>query len=228
MALYAIGDLHLSLAVDKSMEVFGPAWENYVNRIAESLSHLTEEDVLILAGDTSWGMNLEEAEPDFAFLNALPGQKWLLKGNHDYWWTTAAKFHAFCADKGLTTLELLHNNCHVYGEYALCGTRGWFWEEEQKPQNAKVLSREVGRLETSLQAAGERPIFCFLHYPPLYQGYQCPEILRLLREYEVKVCCYGHLHGPSHRRALQGERGGTLFFMVSGDYLGFHPKKICD
>ena len=159
MALYAIGDLHLSLAVDKSMEVFGPAWENYVNRIAESLSHLTEEDVLILAGDTSWGMNLREAEADFRFLDRFPCRKYLLKGNHDYWWTTAAKFHAFCADKGLTTLELLHNNCHVYGEYALCGTRGWFWEEEQKPQNAKVLSREVGRLETSLQAAGERPIF---------------------------------------------------------------------
>ena len=124
MALYAIGDLHLSLAVDKSMEVFGPAWENYVNRIAESLSHLTAEDVLILAGDTSWGMNLREAEADFRFLDRFPCRKYLLKGNHDYWWTTAAKFHAFCADKGLTTLELLHNNCHVYGEYALCGTRG--------------------------------------------------------------------------------------------------------
>ena len=94
--------------------------------------------------------------------------------------------------------------------------------------NEKVLLREVGRLETSLKAAGDREKLCFLHYPPLYQGYQCPEILRLLREYGVKVCCYGHLHGPSHRRALQGERGGTLFFMVSGDYLGFHPKKICD
>ena len=90
------------------------------------------------------------------------------------------------------------------------------------------LLREIGRLETSLKAAGDHEKLCFLHYPPLYQGYQCPEILRLLREYEVKVCCYGHLHGPSHRRALQGERGGTSFFMVSGDYLGFHPKKICD
>ena len=94
--------------------------------------------------------------------------------------------------------------------------------------NEKVLLREVGRLETSLKAAGDREKLCFLHYPPLYQGYQCPEILRLLREYEVKVCCYGHLHGASHRRALQGDRGGTAFYMVSGDYLGFHPKKICD
>ena len=94
--------------------------------------------------------------------------------------------------------------------------------------NEKVLLREVGRLETSLKAAGDHEKLCFLHYPPLYQGYQCPEILRLLREYGVKVCCYGHLHGASHRRALQGDRGGTSFFMVSGDYLGFHPKKICD
>ena len=228
MALYAIGDLHLSLAVDKSMEVFGPAWENYVNRIAESLSHLTEEDVLILAGDTSWGMNLREAEADFRFLDHFPCRKYLLKGNHDYWWTTAAKFHAFCADKGLTTLELLHNNCHVSGEYALCGTRGWFWEEEQKPQNAKVLSREVGRLETSLQAAGERPIFCFLHYPPLYQGYQCPEILAVLEKYQVKRCYYGHLHGPTIKRRMEGSWRGISFSLISADHLGFCPKKICD
>ena len=228
MGLYAIGDLHLSLAVDKSMEVFGPAWKDYVARIEASLSALTAEDVLILAGDTSWGMSLQEAEADFRFLDRFPCKKYLIKGNHDYWWSTAAKFSAFCQEKGLTTLELLHNNCYPYGEYALCGTRGWFLEEEQKPHNAKVLSREVGRLETSLQAAGERPIFCFLHYPPLYQGYQCPEILAVLEKYHVQLCCYGHLHGPTIRRRIEGERGGTDFSLISADYLEFSPKKICD
>ena len=228
MALYAIGDLHLSLTADKSMEVFGPAWENYVARIQESLSTLTAEDVLVLAGDTSWGMSLQEAEADFRFLEQFPCKKYLVKGNHDYWWTTASKFRAFCMEKGFTTLELLHNNCAVYGDHALCGTRGWFLEEEQKPHNAKVLNREVLRLEASLKAAEGRPIWCFLHYPPLYQGYECPEILEVLKKYPVELCCYGHLHGPVIRRRLEGEWDGTAFSLISADYLGFIPKKICD
>ena len=228
MALYAIGDLHLSLTADKSMEVFGPAWENYVARIQESLSTLTAEDVLVLAGDTSWGIDLNEAEADFRFLDRFPCKKYLVKGNHDYWWTTAYKFYTFCAEKGFTTLELLHNNCAVYGDHALCGTRGWFLEEEQKPHNAKVLNREVLRLEASLKAAEGRPIWCFLHYPPLYQGYECPEILEVLKKYPVELCCYGHLHGPVIRRRLEGEWDGTAFSLISADYLGFIPKKICD
>ena len=228
MALYAIGDLHLSLSVNKSMEVFGPAWENYHARIEEALGVLTEDDILILAGDTSWGMNLQEAEADFRFLDRFPGKKYLIKGNHDYWWTTAAKFRRFCEEKGIKSLELLHNNCAFYGDYALCGTRGWFLEEEQKPHNAKVLAREVLRLETSLQAAGEKPILCFLHYPPIYQGYQCPEILTVLAKYHVEQCCYGHLHGPTIRRRLEGKRGETDFSLISADYLEFVPKKICE
>ena len=226
MALYAIGDLHLSLGSDKPMEIFGDGWKDYVARIREGFSVLTEDDVTVLCGDLSWGMSLEESLEDFRFIDALPGKKYLLKGNHDYWWNTAAKMERFFAENGLTTMEILHNNCRFYGDTALCGTRGWFYE--LGTHNEKVLLREIGRLETSLKAAGDHEKLCFLHYPPLYQGYQCPEILRLLREYGVKVCCYGHLHGPSHRRALQGERGGTSFFMVSGYYLGFHPKKICD
>ena len=228
MALYAIGDLHLSLSVNKSMEVFGPAWKDYVSRIEESLSILTEDDVLILAGDTSWGMNLNEAEADFRFLDQFPGKKYLIKGNHDYWWVTAAKLHRFFEEKEIRTLDILHNNCVVYGDYAICGTRGWFYEEEQKPHNAKVLAREIGRLEASLQAAGDRPILCFLHYPPMYQGYECPEILSTLERYGVKRCCYGHLHGPTIRRRMEGPRNGTEYSLISADYLGFVPKKICD
>lgn len=228
MALYAIGDLHLSLTANKSMEVFGPAWENYVARIEQALETLTEEDTLILAGDTSWGIDLQEAEADFKLLDRFPGKKYLIKGNHDYWWTTAAKFHRFCEEKEIRTLDLIHNGCVFYGDYAICGTRGWFLEEEQKPHNAKVLNREVMRLETSLRAAGERPILCFLHYPPLYQGYQCPEILEMLEKYQVKTCCYGHLHGPAIRRRIEGERQGIDFSLISADHLGFIPKKICE
>ena len=226
MALYAIGDLHLSLTANKPMEVFGPAWENYTSRIAESLSALTAEDVLVLAGDTSWGMSLEEAEADFQFLDQFPCRKYLVKGNHDYWWTTAAKLHRFFDGKGIHTLDMLHNNCVFYGDYAVCGTRGWFLEEDA--HNVKVLNREVGRLEASLKAAGERPILCFLHYPPLYQGYECPEILETLEKYRVSQCCYGHLHGHAIRRRLEGTRGKTEFSLISADYLGFVPKKICD
>jgi len=226
MALYAIGDLHLSLTADKSMEVFGPAWEGYVERIGEALSALTAEDVLVLAGDTSWGMSLEEAEADFKFLDQFPCKKYLVKGNHDYWWTTAAKLHRFFDGKGIHTLDLLHNNCFFYRDYAVCGTRGWFLEEDA--HNVKVLNREVGRLEASLRAAEGRPILCFLHYPPLYQGYECPEILDTLEKYEVPLCCYGHLHGYAIRRRLEGKRGETDFSLISADYLGFVPKKICD
>lgn len=228
MALYAIGDLHLSLTANKSMEVFGDGWKNYVNRIETSLSCLTEEDTLVLAGDTSWGIDLEEAEADFRFLDRFPGRKLLIKGNHDYWWTTATKLHRFFEEKGIKSLDMLHNNCYEYGSYAICGTRGWFFEEDQKAHDAKVLSREVMRLETSLRAAGDRPILCFLHYPPLYQGYQCPEILVLLEKYGVKACYYGHLHGPVIRRRFEEERAGTAFSLISADHLGFVPKKICD
>ena len=228
MALYAIGDLHLSLTANKSMEVFGEAWKNYVVRIEESLSTLTDDDTLVLAGDTSWGMSLEEAEADFRFLDRFPGRKLLVKGNHDYWWNTAAKLHRFFEEKGIRTLEILHNNCAFYGDYAICGTRGWFLEEDQKPHNAKVLNREVLRLEASLQAAGDRPILCFLHYPPLYQGYECPEILAVLEKYHVGTCCYGHLHGPVIKRRMEGRRGETDFSLISADYLGFVPKKICE
>ena len=229
MALYAIGDLHLSLSSNKSMEVFGGGWQDYVRRLQEAFAQLNDDDVTVLCGDLSWGMSLEESLEDFKFINALPGRKLLMKGNHDYWWNTASKMEKFFAQHELTTLEILHNNCKFYGDIALCGTRGWFYElDNQGTHNEKVLLREVGRLETSLKAAGEKEKICFLHYPPVYQGYTCPEILRLLRDYGVRQCYYGHLHGASHRRSIEGEYNGTRFSLVSADYLGFIPKKICD
>ena len=230
MALYAIGDLHLSLASDKSMEVFGDGWKNYVHRLEEGFSGLGAEDTTVLCGDLSWGMSLEESLADLRFIDALPGQKLLLKGNHDYWWNTATKMLNFFEENGLSTLHILHNNCAFYGETALCGTRGWFYElDSPGGHNGKMLAREAGRLETSLKAAGEREKLVFLHYPPVYTGYYCPELLRLLREYGVKQCFYGHLHGhATHSRAVQGEREGTACSLVAADYLGFVPKKICE
>ena len=227
MALYAIGDLHLSLNTDKSMEVFGKGWQGYVQRLEAAFAQLNEEDVTVLCGDLSWGMSLEESLEDLRFLHRLPGRKILMKGNHDYWWNTASKMEKFFAAHGLTSLEILHNNCKWYGDVALCGTRGWFYELDGG-HNEKMLLREAGRLETSLKAAGDRPKICFLHYPPLYQGYTCPEILHLLRQYDVRACYYGHLHGQSHRRAVEGEHHGTRYALVSADYLEFTPKKICD
>ncbi|MBO4854706.1 MAG: metallophosphoesterase [Oscillospiraceae bacterium] len=228
MALYAIGDLHLSLGTDKSMEVFGGGWQNYVVRLQDAFAKLHEDDVTVLCGDLSWGMSLDESLEDLRFINALPGRKILVKGNHDYWWNTAAKMTRFFSEHGLDKLEILHNNCLWYGDTALCGTRGWFYELDGGAQNEKLLAREAGRLETSLQCAGTAKKLCFLHYPPLYQGYNCPQVLELLRRYGVSACCYGHLHGVSHRRAVEGSREGTAFSLVSADYLGFVPKKICD
>ena len=165
MALYAIGDTHLSLGSNKPMDVFGGNWEGYVDKLRAGFEQVGPEDTVVLCGDLSWGMGLEEAEADFAFLNALPGgRKLLLKGNHDYWWNTASKMNRFFTEHGLNTLHILHNNCYEYGEYALCGTRGWFYEEKG---DQKVFKRELIRLEASLKAAGEKKKLCFLHYPPL-------------------------------------------------------------
>lgn len=228
MALYAIGDTHLSLGSDKPMDVFGGNWEGYVEKLLVGFEHVRPEDTVVLCGDLSWGMSLAEAQKDFAFLDALPGKKYLLKGNHDYWWTTATKMNAFFAQEGFTTLNLIHNSCGTYGDLALCGTRGWFYEEDRSGHSEKVFNRELIRLEASLKAAGEREKLCFLHYPPLYQGYRCGEIIELLERYHVKACYYGHLHGGSHRLAIEGKYGTVEYHLVSADYLKFKPQTICE
>ena len=207
MALYAIGDLHLSFGADKPMDVFGGRWDGYIDKLRAGLSCITEEDTTVLLGDLSWAMSMEAAQPDFAFISAIPGRKIVLKGNHDYWWTTAAKFHRFCAEQGFSQMEVLHNNCLFYGDVALCGTRGWFYEEEKHgTHDGKVFLRELSRLETSLRAAGEHEKLCFLHYPPKYQGYECAPILELLQKYGVRDCYYGHLHAESLRLRAQPRR----------------------
>jgi len=226
MALYVIGDTHLSLNSDKPMDVFGGGWRGYVEKLKQGFEVVQPDDTVVLCGDLSWGMSLEEAKEDFAFLNALPGKKLLMKGNHDYWWATAAKMRQFFQENDFDSFEILHNNCHFYGDIALCATRGWFYEIDRGEHSAKIFNRELMRLETSLRLAGEREKFCFLHYPPLYQGYRCQEIIDLLERYGVKRCYYGHLHGGSHRLAISGLVGSVEYHLVAADYLGFRPLKI--
>ena len=227
MALYAIGDLHLCLGAPKPMDIFGGNWTGYMEKLKEGMSVITEKDTTVLLGDLSWALSLEESAADFAWINEIPGRKILLKGNHDYWWSTAAKFRKFCEANGFTNMEILNNNCFEYDDWAICGTRGWFFEEERSgTHDEKVFRRELCRLEASLKAAGEKQKLVFLHYPPKYKGYECREILELLEEYEVRRCFYGHLHGGSHRLALEGLWDGVEYRLVAADYLNFKPYKV--
>ena len=227
MALYAIGDLHLCLGAPKPMDVFGGAWVGYMDKLRQGLSVIRPEDTTVLLGDLSWALDLEGAQQDFAWINDIPGRKIILKGNHDYWWSTAAKFEKFCKENGFADMHLLNNNCYAYEDYAICGTRGWFFEEERSGQHdEKVFRRELLRLEASLKAAGERQKLVFLHYPPRYKGYECTEILKLLEAYEVRRCFYGHLHGGSHKLAMEGRWDGVEFRLTAADYLGFKPYPV--
>ena len=227
MALYAIGDLHLCLGALKPMDIFGGNWTGYMEKLKDGMSVITEKDTTVLLGDLSWALSLEESAADFAWINEIPGRKILLKGNHDYWWSTAAKFRKFCEANRFSDMEILNNNCFEYDDWAICGTRGWFFEEERSgAHDEKVFKRELCRLEASLKAAGEKQKLVFLHYPPKYKGYECREILELLEEYEVRRCFYGHLHGGSHRLALEGLWDGVEYRLVAADYLNFKPYKV--
>ena len=229
MALYTIGDLHLAQGKDKPMTVFGDNWSDHAEKLRQGFSKLNSEDVTVICGDLSWGMGIEDTREDFLFIDSLPGRKIILKGNHDYWWSTAARARRFFAENGIETIDILYNNALPYGDLALCGTRGWFYEEEKDGEHdKKIMLREIGRLEASLKAAGEREKLVFLHYPPLYQHYRCEEILSLLEEYRVRLCCYGHIHGKGCRYAFNGWQGGTEYKLVSADHVNFEPVKLLD
>ena len=224
MALYAIGDLHLCLGAEKPMDVFGGAWVGYMDKLREGFAKVKAEDTVVLLGDLSWALDLDNAAADFAWINEIPGRKIILKGNHDYWWNTQTKFARFCKDNGFTNLNILNNNCFEYDGWAICGTRGWFFEEDRgSDHDKKVFNRELIRLETSLKAAGDLPKMVFLHYPPLYKGYKCQEIIDLMHKYGVRRCFYGHLHGQSHGLAMEGLWDGIEYRLVSADHIGFVP-----
>ncbi len=227
MALYAIGDLHLCLGAPKPMDIFGGAWIGYMDKLKEGLSVVQPEDTIVLCGDLSWALNIDEAKADFAWIDEIPGRKIILKGNHDYWWSTAAKFYKFCETNNFSNQYILNNNCYEYENWAICGTRGWFYEEERSGQHdTKVFRRELIRLETSLKAAGDKEKMVFLHYPPKYRGYECKEILELLGKYQVRRCFYGHLHGDSHKLAVEGLWDGVDYRLVAADYVNFQPVKV--
>ena len=227
MALYAIGDLHLCLGAPKPMDVFGGAWVGYMDKLREGMKVIGPEDTTVLLGDLSWALDLQSAKADFVWINEIPGRKIILKGNHDYWWSTAAKFQKFCLENQFSNLNILNNNFYEYEGYAICGTRGWYFEEKRSTEHdEKIFKRELIRLEASLKAAGEAPKLVFLHYPPRGKGYACPEILELLARYEVRRCFYGHLHGPSHRLALEGTWDGIEYALLAADFINFTPQKI--
>ncbi len=228
MALYTLADLHLSCGVAKPMDIFGGGWQGYMTKIEKNWRAIIQpEDTVVLGGDISWGINFKEAKEDFLLLNRLPGRKIILKGNHDLWWDTVKKMNQFLAENEIQNIEWLHNTCFFYEDIALCGTRGWFYEENfQQAHDQKVFHRELLRLETSLKAAKAKKaaeIYVFLHYPPLYTNFKCDEIISLMQKYQVTHCIYGHLHSGSLRYAIEGLQEGITFRLVSCDHVNFTP-----
>lgn len=226
MAIYTIGDLHLSLGCEKPMDIF-PGWQGYMEKLERHWNTLVRpEDTVVLAGDTSWAMKLEDTVADFSFLQHLPGQKLLLKGNHDYWWTTVKKMERFLQENGFDSLHILHNNSILAEGLAVCGTRSWMFDVGEA-HDEKVMNRELGRLRASLDAAQEgAERVAFLHYPPVYPNANAQQVIDLLKEYNVKRCFYGHLHGNAIRFAVQGMVDGIEYRLISADALAFCPYKI--
>lgn len=225
MSLFAIADLHLSLSANKPMDVFH-GWENYVQRLEKNWRALvTENDTVVIAGDISWGMRLEETEKDFAFLHALPGKKLLLKGNHDYWWSTRSKIEAYLGSLGYDDIEIVHNSACRVGEISVCGSRGWMCRAVTE-DDKKIVRREAGRIETSIRLAeqlGGTPVV-FLHYPPVYDGIESTEILDVLERHGIRECYFGHIHGSqAARRFLVGEHRGIRMRLISADHVAFMP-----
>jgi predicted phosphohydrolase len=225
MSLFAIADLHLSLGTNKPMDVF-EGWKDYVSRLQKNWRSIVgPDDTVVIAGDISWAMKLEEAVADFRFIDSLPGRKFILKGNHDYWWSTRKKIESFLAQNAFSSIGIIYNSAAQVGKFAVCGTRGWLYDAESA-EDKKIVSREVGRLNASLDAAekaGGKPVV-FLHYPPVYDGMECREIMDVLEERGISDCYFGHIHGSAAaRRAPTGEYRGVRMHLISCDYLGFMP-----
>ncbi len=240
MAVFTIGDLHLSTnaRTDKSMEIFGHRWQGYVEKLERHWrAVVTPRDTVVIPGDISWAMKLEEALSDFQFLDSLPGQKLIGKGNHDFWWMTAKKMQTFFEENQLTTLRILNNNAYFIDGHVLCGTRGWFLDEKQQVSVGEVdyeriVNREVIRLKLSLDkafrlqseavfATGKKPpISVFLHFPPVWMDFVCRPFVDILHEYGDPDCYFGHIHG-SYTLPTYTEYEGIRLRLVSSDALDF-------
>lgn len=226
MAVFAIADLHLSLGTEKPMDIFA-GWDDYTARLEANWSEIVAPgDTVVVPGDISWAMTLDEAADDFRFIDELPGKKIILKGNHDYWWTTRRKMDAWLEKNGFSSICILHNDAYLVEGLAICGSRGWMREDGEEPDQ-KVYNREVERLRASLNAAtqfddvAERVVF--LHYPPIFMGYKAEEIIALLHEYGVRRCFYGHIHGKGIKAAFNGSYADIEYRLISADALGFKP-----
>ena len=228
MALFAIGDLHLALSdTYKPMDIFN-GWEGYTEKLEKNWREvISSEDTVVLAGDISWAMKLQNSYKDFEFIENLPGKKIILKGNHDYWWATKSKMEKYFKESGFNTLNILFNNCYEYEKFGICGTRGWV-NIGDDTEDEKVLAREVQRLEVSIKEALEKELepLVFMHYPPVY-GASCNyDILDVLYRHDIKKCYYGHVHGYSQKNAVTGVHDGVEYTMISSDYLKFMPYKV--
>ena len=229
MSIYAISDLHLSFNTNKPMDIFG--WNNYEEKISQDWrTNVKEEDLVLLTGDFSWEMKLENTYKDFQFINNLHGKKLLLKGNHDLWWTTLKKMREFLREKEFNNIDFIYNNSYEFENYIIAGTRGWNLVSENI-DDKKIKDRELLRLENSIidgiQKYGEdKPIIVCMHYPPLLKDLKNNEFTKILEKYNVKYCLYGHLHGKSHINVFDGIYNNVNYKMVSCDYTGFKLIKI--
>lgn len=234
MAIYAISDLHLSFGNNKPMDIFGVNWENHTEKIkTDWLKKVKNDDLVLLPGDFSWAMYLQDTYQDFEYLNKLPGKKLLLKGNHDYWWTTVTSMRKFLKENKFQNIDFLYNNSFEYENKILCGTRGWSLVDEEIDE--KLINRELGRLELSLQDGAKKTgenkeIIVFMHYPPITKNKILSEeemkFIELMKKYNVKRCYYGHLHGNSIYDAVEGKIQGIELKLVSADGLDFKLIKI--
>ena len=228
MSIYVIGDLHLAFSVDKPMDIFGNNWENHAEKIKLNwLEKVKKEDTVILPGDFSWATYLEDTYKDFEFLNSLPGNKIMSKGNHDYWWATVTSMKKYLRENDFNNIEFLYNNAYLVENKIIVGTRGWInsWRSQE---NYKILKRENDRLKLSIEDGikkygNTKEMVAFIHYPPFYKEVVPEEIdfIKTLNKFNIKKCYYAHLHGESHREAIEGNINGIEFKLVSSDYLNF-------
>lgn len=233
IGIYAISDLHLSTGTDKSMEVFGPCWSGYMERIRENwLETVSAEDTVVIGGDVSWAMRLRESLSDFEFINDLPGKKIIFKGNHDYWWETVSKLNSFVAENKFKDIYFVNNNAFEVSGVAICGTRWWSDPSsgDFKQADLKIYNHELLRLEASLKEAARlncEKTLVVLHYPPFSESLQLnDDISRLFKSYNVSACLYGHLHGAGQKNAVSGEIDGVRYIFTAADHLKFTPLKI--
>lgn len=231
MAIFAISDLHLSIGGNKPMDVFGHKWDNYTEKMRKVWNSIVkEDDVVIIPGDISWATYIDEAVADFEYINDLNGKKLIIKGNHDYWWTTKNKMNVYLKEHKFDTVEILQNDAYLYDGVAICGTRGWeIPTAESTGENRKIYEREKQRLILSLESAkalNPEKIIVAMHYPPVDKGKTSSDFIEIMKEYNVGECVFGHLHAASHVYAPIGIYEGIKLSLVACDYLNFTPLLI--